>query len=381
MLKDTLFKELRASLESVNIEEIVPEIYAGSEVAEELLACDDNDNLLAACESQSEAFTAIAFENQEIVLESMGLTLPEFGKVTESLGNEAIVNAVKRGAYNVVIAVKKALKKVMALVMAVVDFFILADGKWKSYSKLFKKYKEKLIRVKPSMAEKDADKTYNIRKHAKAKDVLNLALAAISDISTLKQSITGLNSNNLASKLIDLCTIINRGLESLVEKTVEGKGSKKIETVSLKTAQEINDFIDAETSKDRVAEIKAEIKEAHKTLEASFKEVEEVPAKDVVGQLITTLSELEKATAKDTKYLKDLKKIKAEIDKAIDKLENDGKGEDLFNSYIRLLAFISNSLNAFKYEVSKLVKMATGMMQGVLADAAKVIAGETRVTE
>lgn len=374
----SFINELRASLESHMGEEFVAEPYAGSEVAEELLALDDMENMVVASESYAEAIVEGALGYQELALESAGLTLEEFGKFQDSLGTEAIINAVKRGGYNVVIAVKKAVAKLIKLIFAVFDFFVLADGRWKSYSKLFKKYREKMIRLKPGISEKAVDKEYTLRNHS-------VALALVSALQTVLGSNGVLNSLKTVSSTVSVKAFV--GISDSVEGLVNGalalsKSGKTVNVPKGAAADAINKAIDAWQEFVKDGELKEIVKDIKSEYEDAFKETHDKKAADAVSEMISTLSSFENATKKDLKWLKDIKKIQKDIDKAIEKYKPEANNnQELDNAVLRLLGVLADIVNKTKYVISASVKMANSNMQAVLSDAAKVIAGETRISD
>lgn len=353
---------LRASLESHMDEEFIPEKYAGSEVAEELLAMDDVENMCVASESYAQALCDMGVTLQEVALESAGLSIEEFSKFTQELGTEAIMNTIKRGGYDVIIAIKKVCKKLIALVMAVVDFFILADGRWKSYSKLFKKYREKLSRLKPDTKPREDEKLYKIRKEYKPLEEKIAAVKAA--VGVIGQSKALVTSADFLTKLVDF-------VKNMAAVTL------KVNFKNMQSTSAINDYLEEIVKAYQSKDGKAEAKEIAAAAKEAWNETEEVNADKAKTTLINVLLKLEKETAKDLKFVKDIKKIKKEIDKAIEKFDNNKYDQDT----LRLLGTMSVIVNDVKYFVNASVKEANSMMQAVLADAAKVIAGETRISD
>lgn len=386
----SFINELRASLESHMGEEFVAEPYAGSEVAEELLALDDMENMVMASESYAEAIVEGALGFQELALGSAGLSMEEFGKFQDSLGTEAIMEKVKRGGYNVVIAVKKAISKIVKLIFAVFDFFVLADGRWKSYSKLFKKYREKLVKLKPGQTEKQTEKEYSLRNHAEMLRYCQMIRSVFTTMNVTTHIRTLTNGITIRQAANSVCNIVS-SLANLALQVgnVGGEERRNVENVlnniDYTAAAAINTAVDSVQRFFNEGDFKDTLKDLKDQAKDAFSNTHELEAAAAVRELIQTLSDFERVSNRDIRWLKDIKRIQKDIDKAIERYRPEANASDadrdLDNAMIRLFGVLSGGINKCKYIINASVKMANSNMQAVLSDAAKVIAGETRISD
>lgn len=326
------------------------EKYAGSEVAEELLALDDMENLSVGVESMTEAIVGLGLVDQEAALESQGLELSDFGRFEGTLGNESLTNMVKRGGYNVVIAIKKLVSKIWKFLMSIVDFFMICDGRWKSYSKLAKKYRGKINTLKVHTGESESDKVYSIRKVDEAAKFVKEQIEAVAKVKRVQPKET--DADKFAKEVLD-------AVEDMVTAVT---GSATATTGTNEGAKErFSQF--KETFDDQIKEIR---------------ESDEKSVSDAKSLLQAALLTIETSCKKDIKWFKEYKKISKDIEKSIEKL---GK-TDNSTTNDKLLAELgetSQKLVEFKRTINYTMKEVGSCIQMILADAAKVISGETRI--
>lgn len=337
------------------------EKYAGSEVAEELLALDDMENISVGIESMTEAIVGLGLMDQEAALESQGLGIHEFARFEGTLGNESLTNMVKRGGYNVVIAVKKAISKLWKFFMAIVDFLTICDGRWKSYSKLAKKYRGKINSLKTHMGEKEEDKTYSIRKVVEAATYVS---NVVTKMASFKRSAPqGSNISDIANNVIT--TIV--GSLNAVSTAVNPNGSNATAVLGAGAN---------EGAKERLNAMKEDLAETVKEM----RESEEKSVDEAKSELAKALTTLETALKKDVKWFKEFKRMSKDVEKQIEKVGKEdsstlSKKDDLLND----LGTLTQVLVEFKKMINAAMKEAGSCIQMVLADAAKVISGETRI--
>lgn len=367
-----------------------PELYAGSEVAEELLALDDIDNMVEGLESTSTSILGFALVNQEAALESAGLSMNEYDRYSGSLGTEAITNMVKRGGYNVIIAVKKLLSKVWKFLTSIVDFFMINDGRWKSYSKLAKKYRGKLNRLSIHSGDNERDKEYSIRDVETAATFVDGFITAIRNFrpgNFIANPTTGnTDAHQLANFALDQYTSLvgavagalntaggtGANASALDENTRRAAGGAGVNTGSGTT-------VNLEGMKDRIDEFKDIVKERVETIrEENERSVEE--AKRLIQRALITI---EGATRRDVKWFRQWKKMDKLVDRAIEKLGNERADATTpaatRDNLLTELGVASQSLLEFKKMINIVMKEVGSAIQMILADAAKVISGETHI--
>ena len=383
-------------LESGMENDFGPELYAGSEVAEELLALDDIDHMVEGLESTSTSILGFALVDQEAALESVGLTINEYDRYSGSLGTEAIVNMVKRGGYNVIIAVKKLLSKVWKFLTSIVDFFLITDGRWKSYSKLAKKYRGKLNRLAIHSGEDERDKEYSIRDVEGAATFVDNFITAIrtyrpenfgggtnATIAEAEQL-----ANHVINQAVSLSTTVfisintnvaGAGLGNMTSGGRQAAGGAGTNASGGKTAN-------LEGMKDRIDEFKDRLKDRVETLREETEHSVEETKRLIQRALIL----IEGATRRDIKWFRQWKKMDKMIDRAIEKLGNEridnnansntpSTDVNTRNELLTELGVLSQSLLEFKKCVNMVMKEVGSAIQIILADAAKVISGETHI--
>ncbi len=367
-----------------------PELYAGSEVAEELLALDDIDNMVEGLESTSTSILGFALVNQEAALESAGLSMNEYDRYSDSLGTEAIVNMVKRGGYNVIIAVKKLLSKVWKFLTSIVDFFMINDGRWKSYSKLAKKYRGKLNRLSVHSGEDERDKEYSIRDVETAATFVDGFITAIRNFRPENFTADITSQDTDAQQLADFAlrqytTLV--GAVSTALNTAGGAGANlsALGTNARRAAGGAGTntgsgtTVNLEGMKDRIDEFKDAVKERVETIrEANDHSIEE--AKRLIQRALITI---EGATRRDVKWFRQWKKMDKMVDRAIEKLGNERADATTpaatRDNLLTELGVASQSLLEFKKMINIVMKEVGSAIQMILADAAKVISGETHI--
>lgn len=376
------------------MEDFGPELYAGSEVAEELLALDDIDNMVEGLESTSTSILGFALVNQEAALESAGLSMNEYDRYSGSLGTEAIVNMVKRGGYNVIIAVKKLLSKVWKFLTSIVDFFMINDGRWKSYSKLAKKYRGKLNKLAIHSGDDERDKEYAIRDVETASTFVDGFITAIREFRPGNfTAATGTGNNEsdahqLANFALEQYTDLVGAVAGALN-TVAGNGSNLSElgqnarraAGGAGTNGTGGTTVNLEGIKDRLEQFKDRLKERVETVrEETDRSVEE--AKRLIQRALITI---EGATRRDIKWFRQWKKMDKLVDRAIEKLGNErpdaanATDATTRDNLLTELGVASQSLLEFKKFINIVMKEVGSAIQMILADAAKVISGETHI--
>lgn len=380
-------------LESGMENDFGPELYAGSEVAEELLALDDIDHMVEGLESTSTSILGFALVNQEAALESAGLAMNEYDRYSGSLGTEAIVNMVKRGGYNVIIAVKKLLSKVWKFLTSIVDFFMINDGRWKSYSKLAKKYRGKLNKLAIHSGDDERDKEYAIRDVETASTFVDGFITAIRNFRPGNFTpATGSNNDTDAHQLANFALEQYTDLVGAVAgalNTVGGAGSN-LSALDENTRRAAGGAgtngtggttVNLEGIKDRLEQFKDRLKERVETVrEENERSVEE--AKRLIQRALITI---EGATRRDIKWFRQWKKMDKLVDRAIEKLGNErpdaanATDATTRDNLLTELGVASQSLLEFKKFINMVMKEVGSAIQMILADAAKVISGETHI--
>lgn len=372
------------------MEDFGPELYAGSEVAEELLALDDIDHMVEGLESTSTSILGFALVDQEAALESAGLTINEYDRYSGSLGTEAIVNMVKRGGYNVIIAVKKLLSKVWKFLTSIVDFFMINDGRWKSYSKLAKKYRGKLNRLAIHSGEDERDKEYAIRDVAAASTFVEGFINAIRNYRPNSFTAAAGSNDPEAQQLaefvlresdrlmVDVFASINSNVNGANLSTMSNDARRAAGGMRTQGGTVTANL---EGMKDRLDEFKDRLKERVETLrEENDHSIEE--SKRLIQRALITI---EGATRRDIKWFRQWKKMDKMVDRAIEKLGSerpDGANStatDTREDLLTQLGVLSQNLLEFKKCVNMVMKEIGSAIQMILADAAKVISGETHI--
>ena len=380
-------------LESGMENDFGPELYAGSEVAEESLALDDIDNMVEGLESTSTSILGFALVNQEAALESAGLSMNEYDRYSGSLGTEAIVNMVKRGGYNVIIAVKKLLSKVWKFLTSIVDFFMINDGRWKSYSKLAKKYRGRLNKLAIHSGDDERDKEYAIRDVETASTFVDGFITAIREFRPGNFTTANGSPDTEAHQLADFATGQYVSLVGAVATAINTAGGNNANVGALGVNARRaaggagtnngngGTTVNLEGMKDRLEQFKDQLKERVETVrEETDRSAEE--AKRLIQRALITI---EGATRRDVKWFRQWKKMDKMVDRAIEKLGNErpdaANTTDVAtrDNLLTELGVVSQSLLEFKKFINMVMKEVGSAIQMILADAAKVISGETHI--
>lgn len=387
---NTMFlKDLREiAMESAGFEDVAVEAYAGSACDEELLVLDHIDNMEIAMESYTEAIFAEAFEAQEIALESAGLTFGEISKFNGELGMEAVGNAIKRGAYGAQIQIKKVIQKVVKIIMSIFDWLMTTSGKFKSYSKLFKKYKEKLQKVNPSMESGDKDeKEYTIRTWDADGLVKlhNLFIGASDQIKALRELLNKFKSGTLDESTINTMADIVSSLFSGIganptyinsfkeaAKSYVNATGDDVEAAG-KTLSAQEDKFDNDI-KDIISTIKDNLKEGKEDL--NERDTTDMTFYDAKNYLMPLAGKLQEVTNKDLKYKSELAKIR-KIGSQLANKKMEGPAiaiGRILQKFTPILGLIRTSMN-YGY------KGLTSIYQAILADMAKIISAGTKIND
>lgn len=357
-MKNEFLNELKnIAMESVGAE-VTVDPYAGSEVAEELITLDIIDANTMAMESYEEALFAEAFEAQEIALESAELTFADIAKFNGELSMESVANAVKRGAYGAKIQVKKIIQKIVKFVVSIFDYFTTADGKFKSYNKLLKKYRDKLAKTNPAAEYKEGKEEKEIS--IKSWEGLDSALTAFA---------TGVES----MKLRELANALNSGSLSSVLKSLS---SVKVNGNDLLPANVVTDGITDDEIKESLKELKENLKDQNKEANERLRDTKEVKFDEAKSTLMDLSAKLITGTAKDVKFKGDLAKIRKAANKFKDTADEQSYG--ILQNVNKVLV---PCFTALKTTLTSDYKLIASGLQGVLADMAKVISAGTKVND
>ena len=142
----------------------------------------------------------------------------------------------------------------------------------------------------------------------------------------------------------------------------------------------VNNQTTTDSFKDRFSEIKDSIKNRVEEL----REPDDLSIDNAKSALISALTTIENATRRDVKWLKQFKKINKAVEKSIDKLGNERQSDtstpaDARDTLLTALGQVLQTLVESKKIINSLMKEVGSAIQMVLADAAKVISGETRI--
>lgn len=363
------------ALESSGIEMPTVDKYAGSNCAEEFMALDDFDNAMIATESFAGAALEAVFEPQLIALESAGLNgLEEVEKFNGELSTEAVVNMVKRGAYNIKIQAKKALAKIWSLIMSVVAMLTGSEGRLKSYGKLCKKYREKLAKMSPKV--KGDEKEVSIRKwNNLATQVNNFkTMADVSLIKNVKTAVQAVDATDVAGIAAKIVTVVNEfgnmgyKVAGLPETAKLNGSVKDIEAME----KSLDDVIKDSNFKD-------ELDESIKTLKEV--ETEEYPITTAQSNVLNWLGAVETECEKDVKFKKEIDSLNKVWKKKFSEFEikGDTNNDKQAAALMRLMNKSGTFIGVVRTALTKYYQAASSNIQGLLADAAKVLAKGTNI--
>lgn len=359
-MRNEFLDELKSiAMESAGVE-VTIDPYAGSMCSEERLTLDVLDAHEVAMESYTEALFSEAFGAQELALESAELSFEEIKNFNGELSMESVVNAVKRGAYGAQIQVKKIVQKIVKFVMSIFDYLTVADGKFKSYNKLLKKYKDKLNKLNPASSSGDKEeKEYTIRDWSElSTDKSNFDKSA--QVENLKKLLTAASDSSNLTKINDAIFALAGASHG-----INGADSDPTDDELDKTLQDFKDKV-----KENLKELKDDFKNKD-TKEGTYYELK----RDVLSWLDQAI----KDTAKDVKYKGEIRKIKGKMNKLSDKvLKDDTTNAKLVRKLNKVAPAI---LSAVQQEATLRYKHVAGGYQGLLADAAKLISAGTKVND
>lgn len=381
MRNDFLDTLQNIALESAGIEAPAIDKYASNPCAEEFMALDDFDNAMIANESFASAALESIFENQLVALESAGLNgMEDIDKFSGELSTEAVVNAVKRGAYNVKIQVKKALSKIWSLIMSIVTMFTGSEGRLKSYGKLCKKYREKLAKVSPKIKEGKDEKEVTIRKWDKLKNQIS-SFKTMADTNTLKsvkeavQAVDTKDLSQVVSKILSVADNLGNALGKVDGKSLMPdikSGSKLKSAADLQAIEkDLEDSIRDSSFKSDLEDVVKEIKEV---------ETEDYSITSAQSTMLNWLSGVETECNSDVKFKKELDSINKSWKKKFGDFElTDAANSDQVAAAVRIMNKVGTLIGYIRTALTKHYGAVASNIQGLLADAAKVIAKGTNI--
>lgn len=356
------------ALENVNIEASEVDIYANSIVGEEMLAVDALEATQTAAESYAEAVVGATFAYQEIGLEAAGIEegLAGYMNCFDMIGTEAVMDTIKSKASAAWKAVKNLAKKVVTMVMAVIDYFMGTDARFKSYGKLFKKYTLRI--TKANLNAGKADKTYKIGKY----DALDAEITSFKNavhLDSVKQATSQLKSANITSVA---------ALKQAVNRVVVG--------VTVKAKAWGADLDAAQTDADLQEIIKSKaigkgVAEQVKALSEKVRDKEDLSLEAAGTRMASVGTKLGNACDKDIKFKKEYRQFRETLTKKIDAIEIKGEGDAaeaeanelaMLNKWVTVLAQYRNALSKWYAGIASL-------LQAALNDMATVISAGTTI--
>lgn len=372
-------------MEGLNSEAVVVDEYASSECAEERIELDNLDNVEASMESMSDAIHETGLEAQSLALEAAGFTFENAAGFTGELSTESIANAAKRGYYEVKIQVKKAIQKIWKLIMSVFDNLVGSEGRLKSYSKLFKKYKERLGKVYPKDNKDGESREVTIRDWTNTSTNIVAQVEAfkkaadIEAIKELRSLVKAVDVKDIVNKLGDITTSL--GVIALSVVSDDDLNKSQIEKLGSFTydalvayEKKLDDFDSKSEIKDKVSEGIDRLKDV---------DTKEVKIEDAKSELYALAGRLEEATKKDVKFKAELQKLSRSWDKKFGSWDlkdmADGEAKDIATVTLRILSKLGKGITGYRMILSKLYSATASNLQGVLADMAKVIAKGTNI--
>lgn len=392
--------EFLKSLQAFGMEgmgtEVEIEAYASSECAEELIELDNLDQACVAMESMSDAIMEGGLEMQTLALESAGFTLDTASGFSGELSNEAVGNMVKRGYYEVKIQIKKVLQKIWKLIISAIESVMGAEGRLKSYGKLFKKYSDRLSKINPKDAKDGTEREVTIRKW----EDLNVP----GTIETLKtiggnngwiRTITsGLKAINIAAGVSAIVNgvigmnseLANSGANAITSEATDAERSERMERIrqmQTATAEEAERY--EKEFEEFMSNMKGEGKDYIKDLVERMKDVDtdDVPILTAKSNLTSLGRTLQAACNRDLKFKKQLIALKKAWDKKTGEWELKGDDTEeqkrVTAAVLRILNKCTPIITAYRMGVSAYYKAVVSNLQGILADMAKVIAKGTNI--
>ena len=362
-MRNDFINELKSvAMESIGVQ-VAVDPYAGSSCAEELLTLDHIDEMEVAMESYTESLFGEVFADQELALESAELSFAEIAKFNGELASESVANAVKRGAYGVKIQAKKVIQKIIAVIKSIFTYLTTANGKFKSYNKLFKKYREKLLSTAAPAKDKDAD-TKEVTIKVWESGFLGKQHAALTSqnavVKDLNEALKAAMGGNIPGIISAVGSMGSQHGDTLIGKTVA-----TFPTINADTAEEAFDEAMAETKskfKEELTEEKEKFNNAGEKTERTFDEAKKY--------LLTLAAEIEKVTREDHNFYKNFKNLDKTIKKVGETKVSDDAAEQ---RQLRLVGKMTPLLNMVRQGYTVQYKLLTSAYQGVLTDMAKVI--------
>lgn len=380
-------------MEGMNSEEVIVEAYANSECAEERIELDNLDAIEVSMESMSDAIMEEGLGMQSLALEAAGFDFETASGFTGELSTEAVGNMVKRGYYEVKIQVKKAIQKIWKIILSVADNFLGSEGRLKSYSKLFKKYNERLAKINPKDGKDGEERGVTIRNWQENGIVENLRRFKLVSgggdwIRVVTDGIKATDPINCVQSLIDgarrLRTAAMRiALSSGATREQISDAGRNISRITGSLTKEAAERLEREVSE----QLKdADMKSALNDLIERVKEVDsdDVPILTAKTQLLSIGRALEEECRKDLKFKAQLQKLRKVWDKKtgewdLNKLDTSDDVKDATAAILRTLNKLGPVITGLRLGLSKVYSALASNMQGVLADMAKVISKGTNI--
>ena len=383
-------------MEGMGVEEYTVEPYENSECAEELIELDNLDQACVSMEAMSDAIMEGGLEMQTLALEAAGFTLDTASGFTGELSNEAVVNMVKRGYYEVKIQIKKALQKIWKLVLSVVEKFLGSEGRLKSYGKLFKKYNERLRKIHPKEGKDGEDKEVTVRSW----EAMNLPqqVALLKEvgggsgwIKVITSSVKSADVKNCVDGVVNACVTMLTSFMSNMNKINPQKGSGKriisarnaVKALTGLAADEIERF--EKEFEENTKDMSSDAKEILKDFIDEIKDVDSdsVNIYTAKENLLSVGNALEQACKKDLKFKKELIALRKAWDKKtgewdLKNIENE-EANRVSAAILRIFNKCGTFITGYRLAVSSYYKAVVSNMQGCLADMAKVIAKGTNI--
>lgn len=368
-----------ASLESVAVEAANP--YPNSMVGEELEALDQFDAHMESIETVKEAVVENVFEAQAVALESAGLIgIEEIGLYDGALSFEAVGNAIKRGAYNVKIQAKKMIAKIWALMKSIFTFFGGADGRFKSYAKLIKKWRNKLSAIRPKDGKDGEAKEVEIRDWSKLAGQIQTFITNVG-VDSMKKLTSTIKAADTKAAVADFIKAVGGIVAATKGMTHMELDSSKFASITSgssiadleKFEQTFSDSIgDRDDIKDKIKEKLDELKDLDK---------DTMSITSAQSKLMSWAVAVENKCAQDVKFKKEFDKLSKAWDKAFDTSKLDISTEE--NQKIAIISRICSKAAALVSDARQYVqaeyKGLVSNIQGLVADMAKVTAKGTSI--
>lgn len=324
--------------------------------------CFNHDLIVANGEELSENFSI------ESIIEEKEAQYREFLKGEDSIemsyAIESLVNKAKRAGYNLKINAKELVQKLLTWIKGIFDQYMVADGKFKSYKKLIKKYREKLNVSTPSTKE---DKEISIRqtKYKARLEAYYKAIPQSSEIST--SSIKGAaDVNALVTALVAELTKImfNNNVPNQIKDGI---------VITDKSAEDIQEIVKEKKLVDNIKEYLEDLKD-----EA---DPEDMSPSAALSHLSSQASQVESLIT-DRKYKKTIDNlVKAANDtlKKLNKKKDVSVTQDTVEASQKVAALGALVTQYRTHVLGGWTKAMTSMLQALLADMAKVINANTQI--